>query len=418
MIKEIYLPDVVGRGYKKFWNYEGRYRVVKGSRGSKKSKTTALWHIYNMMKYKESNTLVIRKTYRTLKDSCFTELRWAIKRLGVERYWKVSNAPLEMEYIPTGQKIYFRGMDDPLKVTSITVDVGVLSFMWIEEAYEIESESDFNMLDESIRGSVEKPLFKQITLTLNPWSENHWIKGRFFDTKNKNILAMTTTYKCNEWLDKADKQLFRSMKKNNPSRYEVAGLGKWGIAEGLVFNNFSKKSFDVSEMINQKYADRTPKYKMAFGLDFGFSVDPTAFVSSLVDTRNKELYIYDEFYKTQMLNKDIYDEILSRNLHKAPIIADSASSGVISELKVLGLRRIKGAKKGSGSILSGIQTLKDYKIYIHPNCKNAINEFCNYTWEKDKVSGKLMSKPVDKYNHLIDALRYSIEDIDKEAFFW
>ena len=146
--KRIHLPDVVGRGYKQFWNYKGRYRVVKGSRASKKSKTAALWFIYNMMKYPEANTLVIRKTYRTLKDSCFTELKWAIHRLGVDAWWKITESPFEMMYLPTGQKIYFRGLDDPLKVTSITVDVGVLCWMWIEEAYEIMSEDDFDMINE------------------------------------------------------------------------------------------------------------------------------------------------------------------------------------------------------------------------------------------------------------------------------
>lgn len=127
------LPEIVGRGYKTFWNFRGRYRVVKGSRASKKSKTTALWYIYNIMKHKGANLLVVRKTYRTLKDSCFTELKWAVKRLKVEHLWIFKESPLEATYIPTGQKIYFRGLDDPLKVTSITVDVGVLALCEVYE---------------------------------------------------------------------------------------------------------------------------------------------------------------------------------------------------------------------------------------------------------------------------------------------
>lgn len=119
------LPEVVGKGYGTFWRWKGRYRAVKGSRASKKSKTTALWYITNMMKYPDANTLVVRKTYRTLKDSCFTELKWAIHRLGVDAFWDIKESPLEMTYKPTGQKIYFRGLDDPLKVTSITVDQSV-----------------------------------------------------------------------------------------------------------------------------------------------------------------------------------------------------------------------------------------------------------------------------------------------------
>lgn len=150
-INKLYLPDIVGKGYKEFWNFKGRYRVIKGSRASKKSKTTALWFITNMMKYPQANTLVIRKTYRTLKDSCFTELKWAIHRLQVDEFWEIKESPLEMTYKPIGQKIYFRGLDDPLKVTSISVDIGVLCWLWIEETYEITKEADFDVIDESIR---------------------------------------------------------------------------------------------------------------------------------------------------------------------------------------------------------------------------------------------------------------------------
>lgn len=151
---KVHLPDVVGKGYGTFWRFKGRYRVVKGSRASKKSKTTALWFIVNMMAYPDANTLVVRKTFRTLKDSCFTELKWAVHRLKVDAWWEFKESPLEATYTPTGQKIYFRGLDDPLKVTSITVDVGVLCWAWLEEAYEVMKEDDFNVLDESIRGEV------------------------------------------------------------------------------------------------------------------------------------------------------------------------------------------------------------------------------------------------------------------------
>ena len=156
MIKKEYisLPEIVGKGYKSFWHFKGRYRVVNGGRASKKSKTTALWYIYNLMKYPEANLLVVRKIFRTLKDSCYKELKWAVKRLRVEHLWDFTLSPLEAVYKPTGQRIYFRGLDDPLKVTSIAVDVGCLCWLWIEEAYEVMKEDDFNILDESIRGET------------------------------------------------------------------------------------------------------------------------------------------------------------------------------------------------------------------------------------------------------------------------
>lgn len=166
--KTIKLPKIVGKGYKSYWNFRGRYAACKGSRASKKSKTTALRIIYNMMKYDKSNTLVVRKTYRTLKDSCFTDLKWATRRLEVEHLWEFKYSPLEATYLPTGQKILFRGLDDPLKITSITVDYGFLCWVWLEEAYEITSEKDFDTLDESIRGELPPHLWKQWMITFNP----------------------------------------------------------------------------------------------------------------------------------------------------------------------------------------------------------------------------------------------------------
>ena len=129
MSNEISLSRAIGKGYNRFWNSKKRYVVCKGSRGSKKSKTAALWHIAKVMQYPLSNVLVVRKVERTLRDSCFSDLRWAINKLGVSDYWKATTSPLELTYIPTGQKIIFRGLDDPLKITSISVPVGFICFV-------------------------------------------------------------------------------------------------------------------------------------------------------------------------------------------------------------------------------------------------------------------------------------------------
>lgn len=410
-IKNIKLPKVVGKGYGTFWRFRGRYRVVKGSRASKKSKTTALWYITNMMKYPDANTLVIRKTFRTLKDSCFTELKWAINRLGVSEHWDIKESPLEMTYIPTGQKIYFRGLDDPLKVTSITVEVGSLCWMWIEEAYEIMNESDFDMIDESIRGQVEDGLFKQITLTFNPWNEHHWIKKRFFDAEpDPDILALTTNYKMNEFLDAADKKLFETMKKNNPRRYKVAGLGDWGIVEGLVFENWEEKAFNLETIKKIK------GIKSAFGLDFGYTNDPSALFCGMVDVEGKRIYVFDEMYQEGMSNEAIYDEVTKMGYRKERIRADSAEPKSIDRLRILGLSNIRGARKGKDSVNNGIDYIQDFKIIIHPKCVNFITEISNYTWDKDKF-GKKINKPIDDFNHLMDAMRYALEDFIKGETF-
>ena len=412
-----YLPDIVGKGYKSFWNFHGRYRVVKGSRRSKKSKTMALWTIYNMMKYPHANTLVIRKTYRTLKDSCFTELKWAIKRLGADQWWEVKESPLEMTYSPTGQKIYFRGLDDPLKITSITTEVGALSWMWIEEAYEITKEEDFDTLAESMLGDCPPGLFKQITLTFNPWNEKTWIKKRFFDTPDKNVLALTTNYLCNEWLSEEDVKVFDEMRIRNPRRYDVAGLGNWGITDGLIYENWKEQEFKLISKRDWLKLDEAEKaasnyvlsddLKSAFGLDFGYTNDPSAFFVGFLDLEGKKLYVFDEFYEKSLSNKKIADLVNGLGYKKEKITADSAEPKSIDELNALGLR-VTGAKKGKDSILNGIQWIQDLEIIIHPRCVNFLTEISNYTWDADKFGNKL-NKPIDDFNHLMDAMRYALE---------
>lgn len=399
---KLYLPDLVGKGYGTFWRFKGRYKVCKGSRASKKSKTTALWYIVNMMKYPGANTLVIRKTYRTLKDSCFTELKWAIHRLQVDAWWDIKESPLEMTYKPTGQKIYFRGLDDPLKVTSITVEKGVLCWAWLEEAYEVMKESDFDTLDESIRGEVPDGLFKQWTITFNPWNERHWLKARFFDVQDEDILTLTTNYQCNEWLDKSDLKVFETMKKNNPRRYQVAGLGNWGIVDGLVYENWREEAFTLDDVRG---------LQTACGLDFGYTNDPTAFFIGFVDAQNKRLYVWDELYEKRLSNRAIYQRVCDMGYSKEKITADSAEPKSIDELKGLGMR-VKGAKKGKDSIVNGIQWIQDLEIIIHPRCTNFITEISNYQWDKDKF-GKAINRPIDDFNHLMDAMRYALEGFVK-----
>lgn len=402
--KEIYLPDIVGGGYGDFWRFKGRYRVVKGSRASKKSATTALWYIFNLMKYPDANLLVIRKVERTLRDSCYMQLKWAINRLNVGAYFKCTTSPLEITYLPTGQKILFRGLDDPLKVTSITVDKGSLCWMWCEEAYELMSEDSFNKLDESIRGKLPSGLFHQVTLTLNPWSDRHWIKKRFFDTPSPHILAKTTNYMCNEFLGESDLVLFEEMKKN-PKRYRVAGLGEWGVVDGLVYENWKEQDFDLDEI------RQLPHAQAVFGMDFGYTTDPTTLFCAVVDKDNKKLYVFDELYERALTNKMIADRVTSMGYGKEKIIADSAEPKSITELREYGLYNVQRSRKGKDSIKNGIQRIQDYEIIIHPKCVNFLTEISTYQWAKDKFDNPT-GKPEDDNNHLMDAMRYALEHIN------
>ena len=405
---QIRIKDVIGKNYDNFWNDKHFYRVVKGSRGSKKSKTIALNMIYRIMKYPESNLLVVRRVFNTLKNSCRADLIWAINRLKVNHLWKIPKAEHTLSYLPTGQQILFFGLDDPLKLTSITVPKGYLNFCWIEECFQIEKESMFDTLEESIRGKLPDGLFHQITLSFNPWSEDHWLRKRFYnDSYDKTYIdeltyAITTDYTMNEFLDEVTLKRFEEMKIKRPNRFRIVGMGEWGVAEGLVYNNWEVLNFDPIKLLREDF-----KLEVALGLDFGFTNDPSAFIAVIVDLANKRLFIFDEFYKKHLLNNEIAEEIKLRGYSKDEIIADCAEAKSIEEIKRLGVSRIKQSVKGQGSVNQGIQYIQQFDIYVHPKCVNTVMEFKNYIWqEKD---GTTLNKPVDNYNHLMDALRYALE---------
>ncbi|MCI8554813.1 MAG: PBSX family phage terminase large subunit [Clostridiales bacterium] len=402
-----YLPGLVGRGYADFWRCRKRYRVVKGGKASKKSSTAALWFIYHLMKYPGTNLLVVRRVGQTHRDSTFAQLKWAITRLGADRLWQAVEHPLELRYRPTGQKILFRGMDNVDKLASATVADGCLCWVWIEEAYEIESEADFDRLDLSVpRGEVPPPLFKQTTLTFNPWSGTHWLRRRFFEREQENVLTMTTNYLLNEFLDEADRAVFEEMKRRQPRRYAVAGLGEWGVCEGLVFHRWRVEDFDREALKREKHL------RHVFGLDYGYTNDPTAFIALAEDRDTGRLYVYDEHYQRKMLNRDIAAMLLRRGYGKEKIRADSAEPKSNDDLKRLGIRRLTPAAKGRDSVLHGIARLQEYEILVHPACIHTAAELAAYRWKTDS-DGTPGNYPEDANNHLIDAMRYAMEELSR-----
>lgn len=427
------LSEIVGKGYDGFWNCRKFYRIVKGSRGSKKSATTALWYIYFMMKYPDANVLVIRKIYATLRNSCFTDLLWAIDRLGVQKYWKATTSPLQLECIPTGQVILFRGLDEAQKLASIRVRRGYLCWVWFEEFYEITNPDEFNKVEFSIRGYIppETGLFKQITATFNPWSEYTWIKERFFDNPDENTFTLTTTYKMNEFLGDDDRKRYEELYIRDPRNARVVCDGEWGVSEGLIYNNWHVMDFD------RRLLMLSDDVKVSFGLDFGYSVSYNAFIAVAVDPVSRTLWVFDEVYEKGMTNIELAKRLTEMGYSKEVIWADAASPLSIHELQngfieavdendeSKGFHRwvlpnIRPAVKGGDSVNTGIVRLQEFRMIIHPNCVNTIRELSSYCYEQDK-NGKFTGKPIKEFDHclvagtmvLTDHGEVPIEDVEE-----
>lgn len=409
--KKYYLPDIIGQGYGEFWRTKKRYVVCKGSRASKKSKTTALWIVVNMMKFPMANTLCVRKTERTLLNSCYSDIQWACERLGVTAYWNFTKNPLEITYKPHGNKILFRGCEDVLKLTSISVPRGNLCWCWIEEAYQLDNPDIFQTIDESIRGELDDPnLFKRIMLTFNPWSAKTWIKARFFDKPDEDTYAFTTNYMVNEWLDDADRKVFEKMKVEQPNRYRVSGLGDWGLESQAVFEeNWEEWDFTMDDL------KEIPDLKESVGMDFGFT-DPSVVLHVFVSNKRKEIYVWDEWYQAKATNEMIYNAAVNMGLKNKIIYADSAAPKDIADLRSMGLEKIRGARKGNDSKLHNIRKVQECRVFIKPRCVNLITEMSLYAWQKDKF-GNFIDKPVDGFDHAVDSLFYSVSDILRGSLF-
>lgn len=414
------LAATVGKGYGDFWRCEKRYRVLKGSRGSKKSTTTALWYIYHTMKFfhvygLKPYTLVIRRFFNTHRNSTFAQLQWAINRLGVRHLWKATGNPLELVYKPSGQKIIFNGLDDSQSLSSMMASDGHLCWVWFEEAFQCGDEDDFNKVDLSIRGELPAPLFKQLTLTFNPWLETHWLKKRFFDRRDSDVYAETKNYDINEFLGEDDIQVFEKMKVQNPKRYWVEGLGNWGVSEGLIYDNWTEMSFSREQIETQLDNNGAPLFKACNGIDLGYSTDPTAVVFALVSATKKEIYIYDEIYKTGLSTKQIFQEIAKRRATHARFVIDRADPRLRDELKAEGIKVLipsLGRKKDIG-----IRQIQDYQIYVDPTCAHTVHELSSYRWATSR-EGILLGKPIDENDHIMDALRYALEEVTVNNFEW
>lgn len=309
---------------------------------------------------------------------------------------KVSESNFQIT-LPNGCVFIFKGMDDSEKLKSISG----LDDVFLEEATELTLD-DFSQINLRLRS--KKP-HNQITLCFNPVSKSNWIYKRFFEGEPNldNVTILHTTYKDNKFLPQSYIDSLNEMLDSNATYYKIYALGQFASLGKLIFTDWEKKEFDHFDLLKEGMHAR-------FGLDFGFSADPTAFIAFLVDRPNKTLYFFDELYQKAMVNDDIADWLLDRGYAKEHITADSSEPKSIMELKRSGIRRIKPALKGNDSVSWGINFAQGWKFVVHPRCVNFIEELENYEYKKDKKTNEYLNKPHDDFNHLMDAMRYGLEE--------
>ena len=385
-INKAYLPYL--------FSYKNRIEVYYGGAGSGKSIFVAQKLVLKALKSKRK-ILVIRKVARTQKDSCFAVICEIFKSIKYFDRCRINKTTLDIT-LPNGSVILFKGMDDSEKIKSIAN----ITDIWCEEATELTLD-DFSQLNLRLR-ALNPNL--QIWLSFNPVSKANWCYQYFFVNKAEAFI-LKTTYKDNDFLPQDYKDEIESYKHTNPTYYKIYVEGEFCSLDKLVYNNYEILDFDVGKLIKSK------KYITLTGLDFGFTNDPTALIVSLVNEKEKELYIIDEYGETGLTNPDIANIIKSLGYQKNIIMCDSADPKSIEEIRRQGIPRVKACKKSPDSVLHGIQQLQQYKIYVLPKCEKTITKIQNYAWEKDKKTNEYINKPIDRFNHFLDALRYSMQII-------
>ena len=371
-----------------------RYEIPWGGAGSGKSHIIARKLLYRMLNESDvkHNFLIIRKVDRTIKKSVWTLMKNIISIWGLTDQFQFNQTDRTMTWKFNGAQFMFSGLDDVEKLKSIE---GVTS-IWVEEATELNQE-DFEQLDLRLRG--EFGCLKQISLTFNPISEQHWIKKIFFDSPMEGVFTLKTTFLDNHFIDDEYKMVMQNKKVTNPRFYNIYALGNWGTAEGLIFQNVTQRLIREDELTGLDCVQ---------GLDFGYTNDPSAFNQTYIDLKNKKIFIFDGFYEKGLSNNAITAKIKELALHRHMTTADSSEPKSIDAIKAKGVR-VQGAQKGKDSINSGIDFLLDYEIILNAHLVEFMTEFNNYSWAIDKKTNKTTNKPVDDFNHFIDSLRYATE---------
>lgn len=347
------------------------------------------------------NWLCCRNVARTMRNSIFNEINKAIINMGLLRFYSINKSDMVITNNLNGKQILFAGLDDVEKVKSITPQNGVLERIFVEEATEIKREA-YKQLTKRLRGYSKYS--KHVILAFNPILKSHWIYKEFFsnwqDNKNnyedESLCILKTTYKDNMFLTEEDRKQLEN--ESDPYFYSVYSLGNWGILGNVIFKNWHVE--DLSESI--------PKFDNIYcGCDFGYASDPNALIKIHLDKKRKKLYVIDEWYQAGMSDDELV-EVSRKFFGKKIVTCDNAEPKTIDYLSMSGINAIPSIK-GPDSINRGIRYLQGYEIIVHVKCQNFKNEIEQYHWKEDKY-GNAMAKPVDANNHLLDALRYAVED--------
>ncbi|MGF7049145.1 PBSX family phage terminase large subunit [Paenibacillus sp. DS2015] len=413
---KIKLSEKITPHFHSFWKVSNSHKylkhVLKGGRGSGKSAQVALKLIKDMMKYPVT-TLCVRKVARTLEESMFEQLKEAIEMLGVDQYWRVVKNPLQLIYTPVGNKIIFRGADDPVKLKSIKMSKFPIAFLWIEEMAEFKTEDEVSTIEKSVlRADLGDGLFYAFYYTYNPPKRKQSWVNKLYESHiiPTNTYVHHSTYLDNPHLGKESIGEAEELKRTRVQRYEWEYLGK-AIGSGVVpFDNLTFRAITDDEI---KSFDNIRQ-----GVDWGYGVDPFSFVRWHYDKTRRVIYALDEVYGVKLSNREAADKIKVKGYHTLQSIADSAEPKSVDEMKhQLGLR-IKGAKKGPGSVEYGEKWLDDLEeIVIDVNrTPNIAREFENIDYQTDP-DGNPRARLDDKDNHTIDATRYAFEDDMKQASF-
>lgn len=390
--------DVRQHAHSEYW--------LKGGRGSTKSSFVSIELLLQLMRNPEMNAIVYRKVAATLRESVFGQILWAIDVLGLNGYFKPRLSPLEIEYKPTGQRILFRGADDPNKSKSIKLQKGYFGILWLEELAEFGGVEDIRTIKASIiRGGENTVTFCSFN---PPVSQRNWVNAECMIPKRGRLVHHSSYLDVPaEWLGADFLAEAKALEESNERAYRHTYLGEATGTGGNVFDNLELRPITEKEINTQACFFN--------GLDFGFAVDPDAFVRWAYDKRSRALYAISEYYGVRTPTDRLAEEI-KRQAAREIVRADSADPRMIEELRTRGAQTM-GVKKGPGSVEHGLRWLQELgKIVIDPErTPNTAREFAGYEYRLDK-HGNFLSEYPDKDNHTIDATRYALEpEIGKRA---